>query len=667
MKLIRKLSALLLAACLLVSALPAAFAAETAQSGAVPGSGLTWTLDQNGCLTISGSGAAPIFSSKEDQPWASCRTSVTEVWFDSPSHIRIPDLAYWFDGCSALVVAEIPAGVERIGTRAFADCPRLATVTFHYTTEPYSIAEDAFYLDSDTGAELRFSFQIGFPEMVEPLASYPWAASNRTKLLFGRAPSNGLLSLSGNEQAVVIGDCPRCGEYSLQGEYTTESHPHRDYNQCYKCGYTEYTGTTSTKNHGDGSYGSWTCPKCGDHTWVLESEEPATCTQNGSRTYSCYCGQTKTETVYASGHDYTYGGWEYEDETQHVRTGTCDVCGRGSTQHQDHTWTYGSWEPANAAQHKRSRSCAACSHTETEYGPHTDENGDGACDICGAQMTLAVTWDAATNGGTVGGQERMVTSVAPGFVPVPPSEEPVKTGHIFRGWYTSAAGGDLYSALPVTQTVTFYAQFEAARYNVTWKLGDGRALTTEQTYGEPIIFPEEPVRNGYAFLGWYTEEDGGGQLQPGALFLETEPVSYFARWERVTMFSVTVPAVLPVTVDELGAVYTASASIRNNSTAAVRIAGVTVQAQSGWTIVPFETNMAHEAVDSREIGFRILGAQTTVQGSAQTLHLGTLPTIPADSDLPMTYDAVVSAVSQPVRGEPVLSVLFILEWAEGGG
>ena len=37
-------------------------------------------------------------------------------------------------------------------------------------------------------------------------------------------------------------------------------------------------------------------------------------------------------------------------------------------------------------------------------------------------------------------------------------------------------------------------------------------------------------------------------------------------------------------------------------------------------------------------------------------------TIPLDGSLPLTYDAVVSALSQPVD-ERVVSIVFVLEWA----
>ena len=72
--------------------------------------------------------------------------------------------------------------------------------------------------------------------------------------------------------------------------------------------------------------------------------------------------------------------------------------------------------------------------------------------------------------------------------------------------------------------------------------------------------------------------------------------------------------------------------------------------------------MAHEKVDAQLLGFRINDAQTTGNGDTETLALTAPWTIAANARLPIDYDAVVSAVSQPVTEQDVLNVLFVLEW-----
>ena len=497
------------------------------------------------------------------------------------------------------------------------------------------------------------------------------------------------------------------------------------------CHYVKNLGTYVYKEHGDGSYGSWTCPSCGSHTWVLDYQSDATCTSNGYRSYSCACGQTKSETIYASGHSYSYGSWEeysssqhrreaycrncgasiydyashslsygswsndsssqhsrtvscrtcgysttdygshsystgswskYSD-AQHRRSKTCSGCGASTYDYADHTYTYGRWTSSSDTQHKRTKSCSVCKATADEYADHTDANADGICDDCGANVALIVTWDASSNGGTIDGKAAYSETVQPNSKPTIPASLPVKKGHSFKGWYTAKTGGKLYNTVTsITASTTFYAQFEANKYTVTWDLGTGQSETTEQTYGEKLILPTEPTRKNAEFLGWFTEATGGTQVTANDVFTETTDKTYFAHWEITEVFSVTVPVVLPLTVDENGKVHTGSAEIINASTGTVVVSSVSISTKNGWQLVPFSTDMAHEKVDAKLLGFQINDAQTSKTGDAEMFNLTAPWTIAENGRLPISYDAVVSAVSKAVTEQEVLSIVFVLEW-----
>ena len=141
------------------------------------------------------------------------------------------------------------------------------------------------------------------------------------------------------------------------------------------------------------------------------------------------------------------------------------------------------------------------------------------------------------------------------------------------------------------------------------------------------------------------------------------PSTYYARWAKVQAFSVTVPAVLPLAMGEDGRVHTSEASIINHSTGAVEVTGVTISTDNGWTLVPYATNMAREKVDTHLIGFTLNGAEAKGGAGSESLPLTGDWTIPQDGSLPLRYDAVISALSQPVTDQAVLSVVFVLEWA----
>ena len=756
----RKITALLLVLCMLLSLSISAFAAEadehtiydsapdeeiatqseSASSGTIPGSKIKWELNEHNWLTISGSGDCEPFTSKDDQPWAAVRDQITQVWFDDMDALRIADLAYWFEDCVNLTTAEIPSTTPTIGKHAFYNCPKLSTLTIYYGEDILeSIGEEAFWRETDSGDTLYIGYLIGYPKSSVPFHDYDWSSSNRNERyfydLYG-SNSGGTMSASDvslTSTGSIIGNCPSCGKYSFQGTYVEVAHSsrgHANYNECYLCHYVQYLGTYTYKSHGAGGYGSGTCPDCGSHTWVLQSQQAATCISNGYRSYSCACGQTKNETIYATGHSYSYGSWEqysasqhrreaycrncgdsdYEyashsmsygswsnssssqhsrtascrtcgysttdygnhsystgswskySDTQHRRSKTCSGCGASTYDYANHSYSYGSWTRADDTQHKRTKTCSACGDSSEEYADHIDANGDGKCDDCGATVSLSIKWDAGTNGGTIDDKASITTTGKPNATATAPTSTPVKTGHAFKGWYTSASGGSLYNTVIITAAKTFYAQFTANSYTLTWDLGNGTTEETKQTYGEKLTLPTEPTRKNAEFLGWFTEANGGTQVDANTIYKTDADSTYYAHWEITEVFSVTVPVTLPLIVDEGGEVHVGAAEIINASTGDVIVSSVSISAKNGWQLVPYTTDMAHAKVDAKQLGFKINDSVTTKTGDAEAFSLTSPWTIAENGKLPLTYDAVVSAVSQPVTEQDVLSVVFVLEW-----
>ena len=365
-------------------------------SGTIPGSNIQWELTDDGMLLISGSGGCAAFSSAADQPWAAVREQITSVFFEDPSLLSIYDLAFWFDGCVSLTTAEIPYTTPVIGTRAFYGCASLTTVMTYYGDSVLAeIGADAFYLPYDSGSTLYIGYLIGYPESTVPLHTYDWTGSNRSSLYFMDVYSTNALTS-------VVGACPSCGKQSLQGTYVAQSHTsrgHAEYYECYLCHYTKYLGSYVYKNHGSGSYGSWTCPSCGSHSWVLDYESDATCTRNGYREYSCDCGQSKRETVYATGHNYSYGSWEQYSSSQHRRENYCRYCGATDYDYASHSYSYGSWSSVGSSQHSRSMTCRYCGYSDTQYASHslsygswssysdTQHRRTGSCTTCSYSTT----------------------------------------------------------------------------------------------------------------------------------------------------------------------------------------------------------------------------------------------------------------------------------------
>ena len=118
----KRLLSFVLAVLMIASLLPAtALAAGIVDSGTC-GAEVTWTLDSEGVLTISGSGDMHDYSA----PWYGSRSRVkSAVIADGVTSIG----SSAFDGCKSLASVTIPDSVTRIGEWAFYDCESLTSVT----------------------------------------------------------------------------------------------------------------------------------------------------------------------------------------------------------------------------------------------------------------------------------------------------------------------------------------------------------------------------------------------------------------------------------------------------------------------------------------------------------------------------------------------------------
>ena len=121
---IRKTIGILLSLVILLSVFGGlTFTAGAASSGTC-GDNLTWTLDNDGLLTISGTGAMPDYDSSSPSPFFSS-TAIKTVVIGS-GVTSIGNRAFWH--CSNMTSADIPDSVTWIGEYAFESCRGLTSV-----------------------------------------------------------------------------------------------------------------------------------------------------------------------------------------------------------------------------------------------------------------------------------------------------------------------------------------------------------------------------------------------------------------------------------------------------------------------------------------------------------------------------------------------------------
>ena len=270
-----------------------------------------------------------------------------------------------FTGCTALTDVTLPAGVTAIPDGCFQGCTALKDMKLPGTVT--SVGHNAF-----TGCTaLKDVRCYGAPPTVEPAGAAEHSFEPAIVTIhYNPDPVYGWTFDDGKWQGYTVSSKGAC----LHTGYGT--HENTVPATCGEAGRTE----TICDNCGE-VVSTKEIPATGAHTWDngTVTTEP-TETTPGVRTFTCaVCGQTRTETIPATGaHDYqftrnvaptcTTGGYDLY---------TCSGCGatekRNSKPALGHKWDSGTvtTEPTETAPGVRTYTCTVCGEVKTEVIPAT--------------------------------------------------------------------------------------------------------------------------------------------------------------------------------------------------------------------------------------------------------------------------------------------------------
>ena len=204
----KRLLSFVLAVLMIASLLPAtALAADVVASGTCgaegDGSNLTWTLDSEDVLTISGTGKMSDYdvnNAVHSTPWSKVDVSAIRI---SDGVTSIGEGAFSF--CTSLTSVTIPNSVTSIGHGAFYDCTSLTSVTIPDSVT--SIGGSAF-----RGCSSLTSVTI--PNSVTSIGSYAFSGCSS------------LTSVTIPDSVTSIGDGAFASCTSLTGIWVAEGNSH---------------------------------------------------------------------------------------------------------------------------------------------------------------------------------------------------------------------------------------------------------------------------------------------------------------------------------------------------------------------------------------------------------------------------------------------------------
>ncbi len=203
------------------------------------GEALTWSLDTNGKLTISGTGSMTDYTSSGDAPWYKYRSLINNALIET----GVTTIgAYAFYSCSRLTSITIPESVTSIGEYAFYNCSGLTSIVIPEGIE--AINRYAFY-------NCRGLTGVTIPDSVTSIGEYAF------------------YGCSGLSSIEIPGSVVSVGEYAFYG--------------CSKLSTVIYGGTVVDKM--DMTIGANNTPLT-NASWTLTGTEPRTGTCGEALTWS---------------------------------------------------------------------------------------------------------------------------------------------------------------------------------------------------------------------------------------------------------------------------------------------------------------------------------------------------------------------------------------------
>lgn len=131
--------------------------------------------------------------------------------------------------------------------------------------------------------------------------------------------------------------------------------------------------------------------------------------------------------------------------------------------------------------------------------------------------------------------------------------------------------------------------------------------------------------------------------------------------QDTTLMDVVVPISMPISVDNVGDVVTATnLKIQNNSYGPIKIESMTIGGKNGWSISNFDKDYSNERVGLKELGLKVNGVKVT-EGGGNVLN-SAIKIGGNGANYTLDYDANVAYQKDSVSLTNVSDVVMIIDW-----
>ena len=517
------------------------------------GDDLTWTLDGNGTLTISGTGA--MYDFEEEAPWLALEPQQL-VLEEGITHIS----ASAFYRCASLTGAlEFPDSLTSVGYSAFCGCKGL-TGTLVLPKNLTDIGEVAF-------ADCGFTGDLALPDELTVLSGEAFRGCNGF---------DGKLTLPKGLTSIGAFAFRSCGFTTVEMYDAVETIGMRAFNDCGNLKKVIYHGTNEQWNAitlGDGNEALVNAELVGDCGYTIVFDG------NGAEIGSMKNLEAALDVAvtlpesYFINPGYTFTGWNTQTDGKGkgyqpgdlvknlAKSGTVTLYAQWTPSVYTARFLPGAEDCKGSVKdmpnlvNGKSYVFPKCSYTRTGY-LFAGWGLDGVDDLLwnagdklkmtkveeGYVAEFVARWTPITY--TVRFNANKGTGKMPDQKGIPYDESTplspcafTRKGYRFMGWNTKAngTGENVEEALKLTAsnngTVTLYAQWEGEPYQVTFHFGE-ETWTQTLHYGTAEALDKNSFENpGYTFKSWNTKENGKGKSYAnGAKVTNLAETDLYAQW-----------------------------------------------------------------------------------------------------------------------------------------
>lgn len=340
------------------------------------GTGVRWTLTDDGTLTISGSGAMTNMANAAGYKWYTYKNSIKAVVVEKGVTVIGSNA---FQDYTNLTTVTMPPTVTTIGSRTFRGCTGLQSVDI--PSSVINIGEYAFY--QCTGLE-----SVNIPDSVTTIGAYAFCQCTGLESVV--IPSSvakindGAFARCELTKVVFAGNAPTFGADVFKAVNATVEYPGND------------SSWTAAVRQNYGGVLNWV-EVCMNHsygepewTWIGDDTNGYTA---ATATFTCNCGDSKNvaadissvtnePTVSESG-AVTYTATVTFEDKEYTYTQTVEIpaSGEGECKHSDLEYT-------DNGDGTHTVTCADCDVVIDAAEKHIDTDSDGACDSCDVELVL---------------------------------------------------------------------------------------------------------------------------------------------------------------------------------------------------------------------------------------------------------------------------------------